>query len=321
MSDNLLSVEIDTGSALPHISRRWRVMLSMSKPIKKVVVIEKLPEYDYRLMKGKSLESPRRSEEKMLKMQRERKLHNDFTKSLRDILDKSGAEYEIFRDYETKGIDYSAYDLIMTNGGDGTFLTTAGKLNEEFVVGLNSTYTSDNEGSAGGLTIVDSRNLYQLERLFTGQYSIQRWRRLNAAINDEMIDDLAVNDILISASRPQKGSHLEVVIDDMSERFLGSGAILTTGMGSHAWFRSAGGTQFGNELNIFGLVMREPFIKREKYKFTSMIMSEGQKVVIYPDRDDHMVVFDGKDKEYSIGVEDYVTIGLSDRSINVVKFD
>ena len=92
-------------------------------------------------------------------------------------------------------------------------------------------------------------------------------------------------------------------------------------MGSHAWFRSAGGTQFKNELDLFGIIIREPFEKKEKYKFTSRILSEKEKVVIYPERDDYVVVFDSKDKEYPVATEDYVTIGLSEKSINVIRFD
>ena len=92
-------------------------------------------------------------------------------------------------------------------------------------------------------------------------------------------------------------------------------------MGSHAWFRSAGGVQFGNKLDIYGLIMREPFEKRTKYQFTSKIFASDETVKIYPERDNYVVVFDSKDEEYPINIGDCVKIGLSDKGINIVKFD
>lgn len=294
-----------------------KTLLEMEK---KILLVEKVTNLEYHQAKGNP-KFRRRHEEKMIKLLRDHKRHNEFTGKLVKILDTSGADFDRHKADKIENIDYANYSMILTSGGDGTFLKAAENINGQTIVGMNSTYSGSNEGSAGGLTIIDKRNLYEIRRIFTGDYRLEEWRRLYASINGRKIDDLAVNDIYVGHPKSYKSSHLEVIIEPEGESFVSSGAVFSTGMGSHAWFRSAGGTQFKNELDLFGIIIREPFEKKEKYKFTSRILSEKEKVVIYPERDDYVVVFDSKDKEYSIATEDYVTIGLSDRSINVVRFD
>ncbi len=287
---------------------------------KKILLVEKVTKLEYHQAKGEP-RFKRRHEERMIKLLRDHNHHNEFTGKLVEILDNSGADYDRYRVDRIKDIDFTRYGMIITSGGDGTFLKAAEKINCQAIVGMNSTYTGSNEGSAGGLTIIDKRNLYEIKKIFTEDYRIEKWGRLYASINDKIIDDLAVNDIYAGHSKSYKSSYLEVIIEPESEAFVSSGAVISTGMGSHAWFRSAGGTQFRNELDVFGIIIREAFEKREKYKFTSRILSSKEKVVIYPERDDYVVVFDSKDEEHPVTTEDYVTIGLSDKSINVVRFD
>jgi len=287
---------------------------------KKVLLVEKVTKLEYYQAKGEP-RFRRRHEERMINLLRDHNHHNGFTEKLVEILDNSGADYDRYRVDRIKDIDFTRYGMIITSGGDGTFLKAAEKINGQAIVGMNSTYTGSNEGSAGGLTVIDKRNLYEIKRIFTEDYRIEKWGRLYASINDKIIDDLAVNDIYAGHSKSYKSSYLEVIIEPESESFVSSGAVISTGMGSHAWFRSAGGTQFRNELDVFGIIIREAFEKREKYKFTSRILSSKEKVVIYPERDDYVVVFDSKDKEHPVTTADYVTIGLSDESINVVRFD
>lgn len=285
-----------------------------------ILLMEKATDLEYHRAKG-SPRFRRRHEEKMIKMLKDHRQHNEFTRNVVKILDDLNADYEMYKENEIKNIDFNNYSTIITSGGDGTFLKSAEKINNQIIVGMNSNYNESNDGSAGGLTIIDKRNLYEIRRIITGDYKVDGWRRLYASINDNIIDDLAVNDIYVGHPKGYKASHLEVLIDPEIESFISSGTVSSTGMGSHAWFRSAGGTQFKNELDIFGIIIREPFEKREKYKFTSRILSDREKVIIYPERDNCVVVFDGKDKEYLINTEDYVTIGLSDQSITVPRFD
>lgn len=287
---------------------------------KKILLVEKVTKLEYHQAKGEP-RFRRRHEEKIIKLLKDNKQHNEFTDKLVEILDSTGADYDRCKVDKIEDINYNDYGMILTSGGDGTFLKAAERINGQLIIGLNSVYTDSNEGSTGGLTVIDKRNLYEIRRIFTGDYRVEKWRRLYASINDKKIDDLAVNDIYVGHSKSYKSSYLEVIIEPESESFVSSGAVISTGMGSHAWFRSAGGTQFRNELDVFGIIIREPFEKREKYKFTSRILSSKEKVVIYPERDNYVVVFDSKDEEHPATTEDYVTIGLSEKSINVVRFD
>lgn len=255
------------------------------------------------------------------KLTKEHVEHNKFVGEVENIFISKKINYDKNKISDIKKINFNNYDLIITAGGDGTFLQAAEKISNQFIIGLNSVYTESNRGSIGGLTIINKENLYKIERIFTKDYSIQKWKRLYTKINDQLLNNLAVNDIYVGHSKAYMTSHLKVTIKPESECFLSSGIIISTGMGSHAWFRSAGGSQFKNELDIFGMIVREPFEKKKKYKFTSKILADKEEITISPNRDGHVIVFDSDGKEYLISMEDYVTIGLSDRSLNVINFD
>ena len=75
-----------------------------------------------------------------------------------------------------------------------------------------------------------------------------------------------------------------------------------------------------NELDAFGILVREPFEKRLKYSFTQRIISGSDEAVVYPLRPPCIVAFDSMESaEYAMSAGDSLGLRLSDRHISVVK--
>jgi NAD kinase len=282
-----------------------------------ILLIEKETDLEYYTKKSalELLEQEDREE-----IARKNDNHRSFMNTLERLLKEIKISYRLVKSKELNSVNISDYGLVMTAGGDGTFLSVAKLLGEIPIIGLNSEYTGDNDGSSGGLTTLDKRNINELRKLETDG-RIAKWRLLEAYINDKRIADYAVNDIYVGNPKTYRASHLRVKIGNEKEKFICSGVVACTPMGSHAWFKSAGGTQFDNELGAFGFIVREPYEKRLKYKFVSKILSEKENVIVSPIRLPCVVVFNGQEKEYNLNLDDYVTIKLSEKYINVVKFD
>ena len=106
----------------------------------KTLIIEKITPFEYYKAKRKSAGFRMLDEKKLGAMLRSHKQHKEFTDKLVSIIKSCGASYDEYRVDNIEGIDYSDYSIIITSGGDGTFLKAAEKVNNQLMIGANSTY-------------------------------------------------------------------------------------------------------------------------------------------------------------------------------------
>ncbi|MCA9478070.1 MAG: NAD(+)/NADH kinase [Nanoarchaeota archaeon] len=217
-----------------------------------------------------------------------------------------------------------SFDLIITLGGDGTFLNAAQQFKNSLLMGINSDENLDpSKGSMGALTSATAQTIEQaFARLEKGDYTIEHWKRLYGKINGKRLPDLATNDIFFGAQEAYKTSSFEIYWDKKIEAFRGcSGIVFTTGMGSTSWYKNLGGTSFANDLPIYGFVIRDPQLARQPH-FVRGIVDGEEEMIIKPLRTGYILSFDSKDNPYVLKETDELRIGLSKKeAVRVIRFE
>ena len=147
---------------------------------------------------------------------------------------------------EIEGTLENGVDLLVTLGGDGTFLWGARMVAEKNVPVLGI-----NLGHMGFLTSVTLNGIESsLERLFVGDYVLDARSTLEAVVVDgkgEVRDRfLALNDFVIHKGGMARVTRLDLLVGEGHEqeeigRFSGDGVVVSTPTGSTAYSLSAGG--------------------------------------------------------------------------------
>ena len=249
--------------------------------------------------------------------------HRLFLANLREDFEDAGVRVEYLKEDGLDLIAPEKNDLVISCGGDGTFLSCAQNFPDSLLLGTNSDYRDENPkmGSLGALTSVDRRNLPKMvAKLLSGGWKSLIWRRLGAKINGRQLNRLAVNEIFFGSKLPYLTCEMRIAIQRMDSAFLSSGLICCTGMGSHAWFAKAGGTPFSNELDAFGVMVLWPN-RNHNNSQTAGIFSDRHTLKIRPNRDGYVLAFDSKTNTIETSLDDHVEIYLDEeRPLKVIGF-
>ncbi len=172
-------------------------------------------------------------------------------------------------------------DLIITVGGDGTFLWTSHKTAVP-ILPLRA------EG-IGFLTRGDVDEVIKDPRIVTEKrYKIRKYPRLKVfGVN-------ATNEIVITRPKPSKIIKLSVTIGNETFSFMGDGLILSTPLGSTGYNLSVGGSIIYPKLDIFSITPIAPFNSRIKPTVVPM----GTDMTVELEKNDCYVIIDGHVEKY-----------------------
>lgn len=171
---------------------------------------------------------------------------------------------EIFVDIETsQSIGIKGYlrseipklaDLVLVLGGDGTMLSVARLVCEKGIpiLGINL-------GGLGFITEVQRTEIYDaLERVFSGQYTLEERMMLNAYVvrhGERIAGYTILNDVVINKGALARIIDLETFVDKRYvSTFRSDGLIVSTPTGSTAYCLSAGGPILFPTINSIVLI-------------------------------------------------------------------
>lgn len=171
---------------------------------------------------------------------------------------------EIFVDIETsQTIGIKGYlrseipklaDLVLVLGGDGTMLSVARLVCEKGIpiLGINL-------GGLGFITEVQRTEIYDaLERVFSGQYTLEERMMLNAYVvrhGERIAGYTTLNDVVINKGALARIIDLETFVDKRYvSTFRSDGLIVSTPTGSTAYCLSAGGPILFPTINSIVLI-------------------------------------------------------------------
>jgi len=133
-------------------------------------------------------------------------------------------------------------DIIVSIGGDGTFLSVISKYRE-----LKKPFIGINKGSIGFLTEISENNIEDaVDRILAGKYKILNRMQLKADLYDKdgnlKNTDICLNDVSVLRGAKPHITKLALYIDgERVEKFYGDGIVVATPTGSTAYTLAAGG--------------------------------------------------------------------------------
>ena len=250
------------------------------------------------------------------------KNHTQFMSFFLQKLQKNFNNFQLIKDKEMKNIQPNTKDLVISCGGDGTFLACAQDYLHTTLLGINTNYLPQDIifGSLGALTSINKNNLEKRwKQLVEQNYTLKRWKRLTVKIDENYSHHYAVNDIFIGKKTAYKACYCSLESNKHFSEFFCSGILSCTGVGSHSWYRNAGGTPFGRSLDSFAYLVLNPNIKSPLPE-TSEIISGKESIKIKSLKDEIIVAFDSRDS-IAVPVNKEIEILLDDKNpIKVVNF-
>ncbi|MFC2143155.1 NAD(+)/NADH kinase [Candidatus Aenigmatarchaeota archaeon] len=205
------------------------------------------------------------------------------------------------RKYRKLGTSIKKFDgdLVITLGGDGTFLRAAHQTHLPILpIKL--------EGHGFLCTCTFSEFSDNLQRIFDGKFDIFDRMRLSCTrTGDKRRFDryvhrikretypLAVNEIAFARKRPSKVLEVEIIIDDVKFDYIGDGVMISTPAGSTAYNSSAGGSLIDPDLDVISITALYPFYSKLK----PMIVPSGKRIEILV-KGDCALVIDGHGGDY-----------------------
>ncbi len=188
-------------------------------------------------------------------------------------------------------LDYSRYDLIITVGGDGTFLEAARHVKEGVVWGVNS----DPTWSVGRFCSGNPKNFKELlDKILAGKARIKKIHRLSLSFGDATSSMNAINDILICHHNPGAMSRYFLTIGRLREEQRSSGVWIATAAGSSGGLYSAGGKVLPAQAQEFQYKPRELYRgKNMHYRLKGGILKPTQKITLTSLMREGVVFVDG----------------------------
>lgn len=208
-------------------------------------------------------------------------------------------------------------DLVITAGGDGTFLSSAHHiLDDTLLFGVNAN-PSIKEGFYAHAKFNDFEAKFN--ELVEGKAKILKLMRLEARINKRLIDERALNEVYMGPLNAFMTSVYTIQIKNCKERHKSSGVIIATPTGSHAWTRSAGGQVLGIQDRKFEVTVREPYLGNLTNcgKFHTMLGIK-EKIKIISQKNNNIVVIDSLSKIYKFKEKSVLQVGVSDCPLSAV---
>jgi NAD+ kinase len=207
-------------------------------------------------------------------------------------------------------------DLVVTVGGDGTFLRCAMHVSDVPMVGVNSSPTYS-VGHYCGLVADDVTGF--LASLRAGHEEVTWLPRIQGIVGTTPLPHLALNDMLFCQRCPAASSRYTITLGDDVERHISSGVWVATPSGSTSAIRSAGGdVQSHGDAGLQYLV-------REAYaglggapEMTGGTCQES--LVLTPMSPDLMVFLDGHHQSFNVPLATPLVLKRVERSLPVYRY-
>lgn len=201
------------------------------------------------------------------------------------------------------------FDLIISVGGDGTFIKSASMYESEVILGVKA---SD---SSVGYHCSSDKNRYKkhLKSVISGRFITKQYFGLKTTIGKVELPH-AFNEVLLTRRNVGEMLNFRLEADDMSFEGRSTSVIVYTPAGSTAHAKSAGGVQIPMDSDTMGIVPESQF----SGNLRNPILSSEEEIMVRS-RDPGTLIIDGWYR-HNIIPEDEMRISKG-RKIEVIDFD
>lgn len=281
---------------------------------KNALVLYKTSMYNYYTHQVPPSERPPQSEiERFLETH---KRHYQCVNTIVDILKNHGIR--LFKSERGKLRDYSPFDLIITVGGDGTFLEGARYTRQQLILGVNS----DPAWSVGKLCGANAQTFETFfDHILKDEHDVQFLNRLVLTAPKLKYEVHFLNDILVAHLNPAGLSRYILEIDGRAEEQRCSGLWISTAAGSTGAIFSAGGQAMNAESEEFQYLPRELYRawNHSDYILTGGILPPSSVIRMTSLMDAGMIFVEGSHEKVLFPAHSEIYVRRSPYPLHVVR--
>ncbi len=276
--------------------------------LRKVLILHKKSTFQIQALEHRESRFLKLLEEGSEVVTRVKVAHNEHVETLELLekeLRKRGVEYRsVARSELTQKV--TDVDLVISVGGDGTFLDASHSVDSIPVLGINSSSSS----SFGHFCLGNEKNLKEiLEQIEAGELSTRPILRLELWLNGSVLPELVLNEVLVAHSNPAATSRYFLELGDAREEQRSSGMWIGTPGGSTGSLRSAGGEVLPIMDNRYQFIVREPCMRPgEHYQFLKGVLDHSQEIRIVSQMRTGVLHIDGQHIDYQFGLGDELIV-------------
>jgi NAD+ kinase len=207
-------------------------------------------------------------------------------------------------------------DLLLTLGGDGTFLAGARLAAPRGIAVLGV-----NHGRLGFLTEIEAGDMGKgLQRYLDGKYRIEERTMLQVALmrgKRRLVEEIGLNEVVVDHSGDARMLRLEIDVADQAVGTIDAdGAIVATASGSTAYALASGGPILEPTLEDLVLVPMSPFALTVR----PIVFAPRQAITLTVVRGPAEMRVDGNRRGRPVATGDVVRCGTHPRKLRVVRF-
>ena len=223
---------------------------------------------------------------------------------------------EVMRATQPTKADVRKVDLVVTLGGDGTFLWTARKVSTTPMLGVN---TAPNASTGHYCGATPSNLSAVLEGIRTGAMQPEQLPRLTFEINGNMAPHAALNDAYFAHRSPGASTRYMLRVGDEREFQVSSGVWIATQSGSTGGIASAGGKSMLIGDQRMQYLVASPYVRPdETCRLRSGFSTEPLKFVSRSPN--NAVYLDGPTLSYRLDFGSVLRVGLSQTPLPVYGY-
>ncbi len=235
--------------------------------------------------------------------------HYETLNILKNELAKRKIEYSEVARVDLKN-QIKEVDLVISVGGDGTFLDASHSIVDVPLLGINSSSSS----SFGHFCLGNKSNIAQvLSDIHENKIHLNKLLRLSVSLNNELMPVSALNEILICHSNPAGTSRYYLSVKDLKEEeHRSSGIWVGTAAGSTGAIRAAGGEVLPITSKSYQYIVREPWMRPgQKFQYLKEMLKSTDQMKIVSHMRTASVYVDGQHIEYTFGLGDEIIVSAS----------
>jgi NAD+ kinase len=271
-----------------------------ARPIKRVVVVVKETYLDQVRASGDQTQLGEIAAKKpgLESVEESHEQHENCIAVVTEALSSRGITVDtIHRNSESLKDHLQGADLIITIGGDGTFLRASHEVSGEIaIVGVNSAPVT----SFGHFCVSDGPAFPAvLDRIISGQFQPSRLLRLNLSIDGVAIAEPVLNEVLVAHKHPAGTSRYRLTVKGEVILHKCSGLLIAAPAGSTGFLRSEGGIILPITERRYTFAERAPFLRiGEVPAMKTGVVDGGEKLTIVSQMQDGKLFIDGDHIEY-----------------------
>lgn len=231
----------------------------------------------------------KKGDKALLHIRRSHDAHYRTLEHVKDVLKRRGIETTVR--FRGQPVGEGRYDLVISVGGDGSFLEASHAVGRGIILGVNS----DTGHSVGNFCRAHAGNFERrLDALLRGTFTSRRLSRLRVKINGRPAGLPVLNDFLVCHACPASMSHYILKAGPTVEPQRSSGLWVATAAGSSGAARSAGGRVLKIDSRRIQYVPRELFSwKGQRYRLRGGVIPGPQGFSIVSQMKEGRIYLDG----------------------------